>query len=262
MNEVSACIDVPDERDWIYSELCGASNIEYPKEFVIDDIEDYQDQSLQKETWYGCVFFSTNHWVNILNELEWVWEENYSWVDFCKTAVSSRLLDVDSWAAIQNWPSLAKQLKRISGWAKIQTNEFKHSLFVLRQPIVVWSKSMDWSNTILKEKAAYWHAFLIIGWNATGWIVKNSYWKKVWDNWKFILPYELEGLLFPSKYSLIDEENSIITYKKKIMEWINIESAKKAFEKGIWNGLNATAPVTREETAAMIMRAIEKFILK
>ena len=46
------------------------------------------------------------------------------------------------------------------------------------------------------------------------------------------------------------------------MSEIHIEAAKKAFEKGIWNGMNATAPVTREEAAAMIMRAIESFILK
>jgi len=262
MNEVSACIDIPDERDWKYEEVCGVAEATFPEEFIIDDVDDYQDQSLQKETWYGCVFFSTNHWVNILNELEGVWEWNYSAVEFCKTAVEKWLLNTTSWAAIQNWPALAKELSRIKGWAKIQVSEFKHSLFVLKQPIVVWSKNIDWSETTLKQKAGYWHAFLIIGWNKNGWIVKNSYWKSRGDEGKFTLPYSLESLLFPSKYSLIDEENAIITYRKKIMEGINIESAKKAFEKGIWNGMNATAPVTREEAAAMVMRAIESFILK
>lgn len=81
MNEVSACVDVPDERDWKYEDVCWITTTTYPEEFIIDDVDDYQDQSLQKETWYGCVFFSTNHWVNILNELEWVGEENHSAVE-------------------------------------------------------------------------------------------------------------------------------------------------------------------------------------
>ena len=43
------------------------------------------------------------------------------------------------------------------------------------------------------------------------------------------------------------------------MENINIEKAKEAFTLGIWNGLDATKPASREETATMILRAIEKF---
>jgi len=72
------------------------------------------------------------------------------------------------------------------------------------------------------------------------------------------LKYEDINLLFSSKYSLIDKEDEVISYKKRIMENITIPSAKDAFEAGIWNGLNPQMPATRQETAAMIQRAIEK----
>lgn len=65
-------IDVPDERDWKYSEVFGAVGADYPEEFSIDDPNDYENQALSTETKYACVFFSTNHGVNILNELEGV----------------------------------------------------------------------------------------------------------------------------------------------------------------------------------------------
>jgi hypothetical protein len=63
--------------------------------------------------------------------------------------------------------------------------------------------------------------------------------------------------LFTSKYSLIDKEDDVISYKKRIMEKITIPAAQVAFESGIWNGLNPQQPASREETAAMIQRAID-----
>jgi hypothetical protein len=42
------------------------------------------------------------------------------------------------------------------------------------------------------------------------------------------------------------------------MENITIESAKEAFEAGIWNGLDPKNPASREEVAAMVYRAMQK----
>ena len=72
------------------------------------------------------------------------------------------------------------------------------------------------------------------------------------------LRYEDIALLFHSKYSIIDSPDKLFFYKKRIMENITIPAAKDAFEAGIWNGLNPQMPATRQETAAMIQRAIEK----
>ena len=53
------------------------------------------------------------------------------------------------------------------------------------------------------------------------------------------------------------DEEAIISYKKRIMQNITIEDAKKALESKVWNGERAQEPATREEVAAMIHRAIE-----
>lgn len=41
------------------------------------------------------------------------------------------------------------------------------------------------------------------------------------------------------------------------MENINIEEAKRAFTNKLWNGERATEPITREEAAAIIQRALD-----
>lgn len=42
------------------------------------------------------------------------------------------------------------------------------------------------------------------------------------------------------------------------MEGITIEDAKKALEAKLWNGIDPQRPATREEVAAMILRAMQK----
>lgn len=42
------------------------------------------------------------------------------------------------------------------------------------------------------------------------------------------------------------------------MDNISIEEAKQALEAKIWNGERAKDPVTREEAAAMVFRALNK----
>lgn len=46
------------------------------------------------------------------------------------------------------------------------------------------------------------------------------------------------------------------------MDAITIDAAKKAFNNGLWNGINPTQPATREEVAAMVERAFEKLSVK
>ena len=255
-NIINACIDIPDERDYIYPET--AWNIELPEEFIIDDINDYQNQWLEIITKMMCVFYSTTHGCNILNNLENVWEWDLSWKELWLKALELWRLDLKYWAAIQNWPKTARDELNIKGWFLVNQNSIKQAIFDWH-PVVVGSNSLDWSKTTLESKSTTWHAILIIGWNKTWFIIKESYWKLKRDNGKQYLPYNLFNNLFISKYALIDTENILITYRKNIMEWINIEKAKEAFTLGIWNGLNPTKPASREETATMILRAIEKF---
>ncbi len=46
------------------------------------------------------------------------------------------------------------------------------------------------------------------------------------------------------------------------MEAISIEDAKKALEANIWNGTDPKKPASREETAAMIWRALQSMAAK
>ena len=84
----------------------------------------------------------------------------------------------------------------------------------------------------------------------------NSYGQ---ENGPFRIPKELLPTLF-TRYAIIDkkDEERIYSYKSRIMDAISIEDAKKAFEDGIWNGLDPKNPATREEVAAIIYRAMQK----
>ena len=48
---VNWCIDIYDERNYLYSEIAWAG-IELPKVYIIDDINDYQNQGLENITAY------------------------------------------------------------------------------------------------------------------------------------------------------------------------------------------------------------------
>jgi hypothetical protein len=73
----------------------------------------------------------------------------------------------------------------------------------------------------------------------------------------------LLGTLY-TRYAIIDktDEEAILSYKTRIMEAISIEDAKKALEANIWNGTDPKNPASREETAAMIWRALQDKGLK
>ena len=250
-----ACFDIPDERDYHYQELLWA-NKTLPWEFEIDLINDYQNQWLEDITKYMCVFFSTTHWVNIWNYLEW-WNEILKWKDLWLRALELWRLDLKKWAAIQHWPLTARDEKYISSWYLVDENNIKQALFDWN-PVVVGSNSLIWNKTTPEAGKSYWHAVLIIGWNQYWYIIKESYWKSKRDNWRQYLPYDLFGNLYTSKYALVDEPSILTLYIKKIMENINIEKAKEAFTLWLWNGLDATKPASREEVATMILRWLEK----
>lgn len=73
----------------------------------------------------------------------------------------------------------------------------------------------------------------------------------------FLLPYELFDSTF-TKYALHDKRDAqtILDYKKRIMDGIKIDDAKKALELKVWNGERPQETVTREEAAAMVYRAL------
>ena len=65
--EFDACTDIPDERNYKYQEVVGATG-ELPSEHFIDDGE-FQNQATAGFP-YGCVFFSQSMGENELNFVE------------------------------------------------------------------------------------------------------------------------------------------------------------------------------------------------
>ena len=255
--------DLPDERDYNYDEIFGAEQ-KLPWKHIIDD-EDYQDQSLEEITKYMCVFYSSSHGSNIQNYIE-LSDDYIEGKELGLIALDKWLLDPKAWAYIQSWPKLLRDLGYIDGWAKVNTIvEIKHSIYNDR-PRVVWSNKIDWGTAsvypfIAKEGNSYGHAFTIIGYddNKELLICKNSYGTEKFDNGLFYIDYfDYQSILFPSKYSLIDSEDDILKYKREIMEGINIDKAKDAYDLGLWNGLNPTQNASREEVATMVLRWLEK----
>ena len=251
---INACIDIPDDRDYGYEEICW--NNDLPEDFIIDDKNDYQNQWLEEITKYMCVFFSSTHWLNILNELEWVWEKDIKWKDIWLIANDKWLLDLEKWALIKNWPSLLKWLWHIKGYFLVNENNIKQAIYDWH-PIVVWSRSLKWWYPCIAEQRN-WHAVLIIWWNKEWYIIKNSYWKERFNKWLNLLPYNLFDKLYQSKFALIDTENPILQYKKQIMDNIDLEWAKKLFEKWLWNWKNPRTNMSRQEVMQVLFRVLEK----
>lgn len=260
--EKDTCIDKIDERDYEYSGVLWISKLRWS--CIIDLLSDYQNQKLEDISKFMCVYFTSSHNSNIMNNLEKS-EVRTSWKELWLEAIKMGMLDINSGTYLVNWPKFLKKKGLITGYVKVNTlEEIKHSIFNNR-PVSVWSNKIKWSIVkkppfIVEKWDSYWHAFVIIWYDDEKelFTLKNSYWKESFDNGRFYLRYDDLNILYPSKYSLIDSVDPIIVYKKKIMEWINIPKAQEAFELGLWNWKDATKPASREEVATMILRGLEK----
>lgn len=266
----NACYDIKDERAYKYSkvfenELLGAEN--YVSQCILDNVE-YQNQWLEKVTKMMCVFYATGHWSNEENFQEWseVRIENKKlWLE----AEKLWRLDVTKGALVEDWPKTARDLWYIKGWAEIDSiQEAKHSI-INKRPIVVGSNRIKWSlgyksPFVLWGDKGSWHAILLIGFDDNyEWgcfIFKNSYWDERYDWGKMYLKYSDFHLLFRWKFSLIDQEDPILQYKKNIMSKINIPMARVGFDLWIWNGEDAGKTISREESVTVALRIAEKVL--
>jgi len=260
-------LDKSDERDYKYDDVFPEeiAGIILPKKKVIDLKTDYQNQALEEITKYMCVFYNTAHGTNILNDIEWSLKETIKWKELWLEAIDLWLLDPNAWTYIVSWPKLLKRKWLISWYVKVNwLQEIKQSIYNNR-PISVWTNNINWKETkkvpyIAIWGQSYWHAFLIIWYDDEKelFYCKNSYWKETFDNWINYLKYSDLWLLFPSKYSLIDQEDPILAYKKQIIDNINLEEAKKMFQLWYWNGKDATKSMSREEVMTVLYRVMKK----
>lgn len=204
------CIDKPDKRDYLVSNYLG-SNKELPKSVLLDNWQILN----QAKPWYeyACVFFASSEVYNTQNdrgnsiEAEWLSDK----------AVEKWLLDSNSGAYIQSGPKLLKQLWRITSYARCKNIEDMKKSLADWRPILVWSNSIDWSETRKKWIAvrwnSYWHGFQIPWYSDPSWvfICENTYWEDNYVNWLFLIKYEDIDLLYHSKYVFFDYINPIFS---------------------------------------------------
>jgi hypothetical protein len=254
MQEINACLDIPDERDFQYELLMWSNEfqkIDFPKITV-------WNQWLDRKTRMACTRYALWHIVNAQNVInEWV-----EFLDLYK--LWERYLQINPWAESE-WATLQSALQQaknewLIGWF-FQVKTETEINDALAKWLFVYTGSSNWDWSSVRDSKIYKLRTdgKIVG---HAWIIPkeetllNSYWE---NNGFAKLPKELYGTTF-TKYAITPKTKYDLTliYKNKIMSEIKLESAKKAFELWIWNGLDWNKPVTREEASAMIYRAVEK----
>lgn len=266
MEILNACTDKPSSLDYSYKEvMLWARWDTLPDEYKIEPPTVY-NQMAQSDTHMACTRYGIYHIVNAQNA------ELARKTDFKLVEVDPRLkwlkyltvnpLAQTQWATLQSAMDQAKKDKDISGYALCNGElEMKDSLI---HNNLIYTGSPDWDWQYVSETHTYrtrtgnviGHAFCICWFAPQWWIVFNSLWP---DDWLFIIPYEFTNTLF-NRYSIFDskDEDYLLDYNKRIMENITIEDAKEALLAKIWNGERPQEPASREETAAMIVRAIKQ----
>jgi len=76
------------------------------------------------------------------------------------------------------------------------------------------------------------------------------------------LRYSDFWLLFNSKYSLVDKEDPILAYNKKIMNDIDLEKAKEWFKLWLWDWKRPRDNMSRQEVMTVLLRTMEKYGVK
>ena len=208
-------IDLPDTRDYIYSELWGALQ-SIPVNKLLSDKE-IQDQSLQDETRYWCVFYWTSTCSNTLSHTK-LGDRYISWYDLTMDAKREWML-YDFWAYLIDWPKLAKERWLIDMYSKVTTLMDMKDAIANWNPILTWSKKIDWKASDNKPfKAIRWtwyaHCFAIVWYDdrINSFIIEQSYGNTKFYNWYMYLDYKDIDLLF-SKYVLHLNDTNVSTFK-------------------------------------------------
>jgi len=255
MQEIeNAVIDVPDERDYQYETLMWSEEfqkINFPKIKI-------WNQGSDKKTRMACTRYALGHIINAQNVInEWI--EFLDLYNFWERYLKKNPSAESEGATLQSALQQAKDEWIIWGFFQVKTEAEINDSLGKWFFIYTGSSNGDWGSVrdskiykLRTDGKIVWHAWIIPEQEK----LLNSYWE---NNWIAKLPKELYETTF-TKYAIIPKTkyNLTLIYKKTIMEKIKLESAKKAFELGIWNGLEWDKPVTREEAAAMILRALEK----
>ena len=228
-------VDLPDTRDLEYKDIWG--KITWLPAYVYLKDSEIQDQSLQEETKYWCVFYSTSTAINTMNYL--VQGDKYiSWLDLTKVAIGEGKL-YKFWAYLIDWPKLAKKYSYIDWYSKAVTvNEMKEAI-ANWNIIITWSKKINWSKArqapyLAEEGSDYAHCVAIVGYDDRqfdwwAFVIEQSYWKDRFEKWYMYIKYSDIHLLF-SRY-VLHSNDKIMQKLMKFRKEIAWENSTSVFNK-------------------------------
>lgn len=264
---IDAGIDLPDERDWHYSDIMKLKEKEKEEVggSVEEDIEVIKkwllifNQWEKRETQKACGEYWLRHCDNAqhlligdeaqIDPFQW-------WVAYQEHRDSSVLWQGTS---IQGNLTRFKSAGIIAGYGLAMSIYLAKQAIDNRNFIYTGSNNGDWKSVretwiykLRTDNKIVWHLFCIVGYDDSWFIAINSYWP---NNWYFTIPYELYNTLY-SRYAVfgLNEEDLLLTYKA--MKTIE-EAVKEGIELGITNGERLKETPTREEVITIVVRALD-----
>lgn len=263
--------DYVDERNYSYSEIrVGWTKL---KDFVVNDSWEFQNQYAE---WYpmGCVYYSSSEHDNYLNKRDKI-DTRTKGSELCDISTTWSPID---WDYTINWAKLLKELSHIKWFFAVKTVDEALEILSNWNNIHVGSNSISYSKT---KKAPYiavltgwpWHCFHIIGYNNTDsviaysnhiippkcFIIKDS--SNGFDNWFFYIRIvDFYNALFPTKLFFTNDTTLIDNYKKKMLQAMNLDSAKLMFLLGLTNWERPVDKISREEALALNFRVMKSIL--
>lgn len=290
INPPDACFDVPDKRDYLYTETFWATG-DIPRTITNNRTKIYNQGAVNMpSTIYACTCYSATHCVNELNAIE---AERYGTtlkkeVDpvVIWTQALQRGANVKKWWSLQGAVKLMMDLWCIQGYTLCKTvSEVKQAL-ARWQLLQTGSNSIDWKKTVANDNIvvkweSYWHAFMCEGYDDIKWllVMRNSYGENAMFHGRFFVQYKNFNLLF-SCYAYVDStspeiRNAQVTNRRQLAKqrwyWngndadvnlIRQDAARMAGKLGkvdepseLWNWKNGTTPVIRQDFRTMLEKA-------
>ena len=261
-----AGVDLPDERDWEYSDIMELKEDEEEEVWgntqadieVIRKLLTIFNQWARRETQNACGEYWLRHCDNTqhlfvdgvqVDPLNW-------WLEYQNQRPAR---SVGKGTSIQSNLARFKNASIISWYAKAMSINQAKEAIDNRNFIYTGSNNWDWTSVRTKwlyqrrtDWKVVWHLFCVVGYDDDWFIGVNSYWP---NNWYFTIPYHLWNTLY-TRYAVfgIDEKYLLLTYRA--MRTIK-EAVQEGVKLGITNGERLKDTLTREEGITMVVRGID-----
>jgi len=262
MPMVDGAIDTPSIHDYNYNDVMQLwEERQLANEVLHNKTPIYnQNDNNTPNTYYACTIYWGIKWTNENNAYEW---SNIITDPVPERAIALQKYNavIDKWNSLQNALNQLRDRKLISWFARTANKYQMQYALNVWQMIYTGTNQCDWKKTqetwIFHSGQSYGHVFCGIWYNDLWVIFANSYWSHYtynWIVWCFLMKREDIKYLF-SAYALIDFANIDKIKAEKIRK--DRESLERMRNLWIYNGLNGDQPVTRDQNALMIDRAME-----